>query len=593
MFCTAFEIMYGGARGGGKSEWGRAKLIAGNPRLKSNNPIFYSYLGHPRFRALVLRRNATDLKEWIDRASSFYAPFGVKVTDNPAVFEFPTGPKIYTNHLEDSSAFEKYKGWELHRILVEELTLIEDESLYLKLLGSLRTTIPDLRPQILSTTNPDGPGSPWVKKRFVKLTAGGKPIPPGTVVKDPITDLTRVFIPAKLSDNPSLLHDKHYHSVLMAQDEPTRRAWLDGDWDALAGAYFKDFRPNGPLIGEVEQTPWARHVISEASVELKPYWHRWIGMDWGYDHASVVYWACNHPEGRVHLYREMVRHGVGSFEIGVDLAKASRKDLMGLPDGKLTLYLSPDAYSHKDSTKTPAQLLAQGIECVLGPGSAFLHEMDDDERELRKTDPSRARELFEARQHHSSARKAAINIVMANNDRVGGWNYMRELMRFRPILPGGANFDAEVAKSIFGTQGHLAYETYLANTRKAMEGKAEILPRLQIWDCCSLLIDGIQAAVRSDKKPEDILKTDNDTDDAIDAARYTLNALKDMQGSVPKSYFVQDRIEIARVNGGLLGSDGMTDMTLLSQVARGAEDAWGDQNKSTGGMRLRRACMPN
>jgi hypothetical protein len=51
---TAEEILYGGARGGGKTEAGQAFLL-------------YDYQ-NPRYRALVIRKNADDLKDWLDRA---------------------------------------------------------------------------------------------------------------------------------------------------------------------------------------------------------------------------------------------------------------------------------------------------------------------------------------------------------------------------------------------------------------------------------------------------------------------------------------------------------------------------------------------
>ena len=59
----AHTILYGGARGGGKTESGLAWLV---------DPV---YLEHPQYRALVLRRNYDDLRDWIDRAKFFYRYF--------------------------------------------------------------------------------------------------------------------------------------------------------------------------------------------------------------------------------------------------------------------------------------------------------------------------------------------------------------------------------------------------------------------------------------------------------------------------------------------------------------------------------------
>ena len=53
-----FEILFGGARGGGKSSASIAWLLYDKD--------------HPLYRALVIRRNAVDLTDWIDRAREFY-----------------------------------------------------------------------------------------------------------------------------------------------------------------------------------------------------------------------------------------------------------------------------------------------------------------------------------------------------------------------------------------------------------------------------------------------------------------------------------------------------------------------------------------
>ena len=51
---SCFEILYGGARGGGKTDAGIAWMLKGT--------------ADPGFTGLVIRRNHTDLRQWIDRA---------------------------------------------------------------------------------------------------------------------------------------------------------------------------------------------------------------------------------------------------------------------------------------------------------------------------------------------------------------------------------------------------------------------------------------------------------------------------------------------------------------------------------------------
>jgi hypothetical protein len=83
---------------------------------------------------LVIRKNADDLSDWIDRASRMYAFAGVSIAYRPAILTFPSGAVIRTGHLKDDNAYSKYQGHEYHKMLVEELTQIPSEENYLKLI---------------------------------------------------------------------------------------------------------------------------------------------------------------------------------------------------------------------------------------------------------------------------------------------------------------------------------------------------------------------------------------------------------------------------------------------------------------------------
>jgi hypothetical protein len=104
---TEDEILFGGARGGGKTHGGMLWLIKGNPDLPQDDPVNISYLNHPRYRALVLRRQLDDLKDWIDRAQQFFcadagSPLGAKYQIQNKTFIFPSGAKIICANLKSS-----------------------------------------------------------------------------------------------------------------------------------------------------------------------------------------------------------------------------------------------------------------------------------------------------------------------------------------------------------------------------------------------------------------------------------------------------------------------------------------------------------
>lgn len=539
----AFEILYGGARGGGKSMALIAWFAMGNMALDPSDPLFCSYLNHKNFRGLVLRKNAADLKEFVSDATRFFQHFGLeggKAKDDPPLFKFASGAIIYTNHLQSEDAFEKYKGANLHKLGIEELTLIDSQRAYLRAIGAVRSTIPQIRPQVFSTTNPDGNGSPWVRKRFVYPLAGGKRVPWGQRMRDPISGLTRVFIPARLSDNPSLGED--YRRVMLLQDEKTRRAWLDGDWDALTGTYFSGFRPNGPLAGEPDA---ARHVIPSSPARLMPWWPRHIGVDWGYKHNAACYWLCqNQEDDRLHVYRELVGSGIGAEQLGAKIALLSLEELAGQPGLQIPLYLSHDAFNVQDVTKTKAQLIQSGIESVLGSGSALL--------------VGRGGSLIDIPEGFDE--EARILIHRAGTERVGVWQWLRSLLRFTPMVDLGKPDPAYARKLLEEPDGQVKYEKYIS----AFERKKEVLPGLLIWDNCPRLIEALSSAVHDDKKPEDILEDGKEhSNDELDALRHALMFLQKLENEMPKQYWMAERMKRAE--------NYQTDPNLMRQIWSKAE----------------------
>lgn len=219
---TVFEVLYGGARGGGKTDAGMAWLL-------------YD-IEHPRYRALVVRRNAEDLSDWVDRAEVFFRRNGAKKVGNPARFIFPSGAVIRTGHLKDQNAYMKYQGHEYHRILIEELTQIPREKDYLMLISSCRSTVPGLRAQVFATTNPGNAGHDWVKERW-----GIDENSSGRIIVDAKTTRKRVFISAKVDDNPYLTdNDPEYVAFLDGLPDGLRQQWREGSWEdvMIEGAYW-------------------------------------------------------------------------------------------------------------------------------------------------------------------------------------------------------------------------------------------------------------------------------------------------------------------------------------------------------------------
>jgi hypothetical protein len=577
LITPAFEILFGGQRGGGKSDGLIAFMIKGDHALPKSNPLYHSYVNHPGYRGIVYRQSATDLEEFISRCDFVYSQFGAKPCGKPTYFEFPTGARIYMNHLGDEQAADKAKGPSYVRIGVEELTLIAKMGTYLRILGSCRSPFPEMKAQILSTTNPDGPGQ-WVKDRFVEVfMPDGRMVPWGHGMVDPVTKLKRIFIPSKLSDNPFLSSSPTYVGALMSQEEHLRKAWLEGDWNALSGSYFTEFRAKGPRTSAGDP-PEANHVVPVNTVPLQPYWNRWIGGDWGYRHFAAFYKFCQQPGGHLYVYD------------GIELAKWCIPDLDGLPENQMELYLAPDAFGKRDGARPIAAQVQAGIDTVLGPGSCFLRAYSDDERAAADMGEHAAAHAAMESRYAESAPGSAIVISQANNDRIAGAQYIRELMRWRRIL-FGANPDLEYAASLAAKGDHVGYQKYLDLFKT--KPKDEVLPQLQICGPtsygagggCPALIKCLQALVhdtRPGRNPEDVMKVEGD--DPYDGFRYGAMAHRDMAVRVPKSFWVSERMERARTM--------YQDPTILGQIAAFQSAKYDRQFASAGPINLPRRGSP-
>lgn len=600
LLCPFDEIMFGGQRGGGKSSALIAWFAMGDISLPANDPARVSFLNDPSFRGLMLRQEYQSMSEFVDEAMDFYRIFDCQAKDDPTVFHFKSGAKIYTNHLGSEDAASKYKGWNITKIGLEELTQIPDQRWYLKLLGSLRAkggvggnriaggrTFRKLRTQMMSTTNPDGVGAAWVKNRFVKvLDANGVQIPRNTGMTDEITGLTRIFIPAKLDDNPYLRDDKKYIGGLLAQDDVLRAQWLEGDWEAGIGVYFRDYRPDGPLGSEEqEKYPWARHRVDP--VQLQPWWVRFGSGDLGYEHLSCFHKFCrNERDHRLHVYDEIALRHTGSFELGVTLAKWWTPELEASQDHQVTMYLSPDGFAKRDETKTLVEQIEAGIKTVLGPYGAFILKYSEDERAAASRDPRSAALMFERRRQEMAGRGLmCIALKPANNNRVHGWSYIRDMMRFRAILAESETETKDRLRNLFHSAGVEAYERELT---LSSHRKPEILPAIVLWKVCREADRFLREAQKdADHNPEDVLKFDAvdgvGGDDGGDSLRYGCMGYKDILSRMPKNAWISEKLSGFQESQVEAFGQEVTDPTRLAMVASTQARLYEKQNPAHGG----------
>lgn len=226
--CSAYELLYGGAAGGGKSDF----LLAA--------PLRWAH--HRTFRALLLRRSFPELERTlIARSREIYPRLGARYHEQRHDWTFPSGARIAFGYLERPADALRYQGAEFAFVGFDELTHFDEQS-YRYLTSRIRSA-DGLPLRIRATTNPGGPGHEWVRSRWSPWI-GPKPsaapgerrwyAPDGSAAREGDPDaLPRTFFPARLEDNPYL--GAEYRSQLLALDPVTRAQLLEGDWDACIG----------------------------------------------------------------------------------------------------------------------------------------------------------------------------------------------------------------------------------------------------------------------------------------------------------------------------------------------------------------------
>ncbi len=128
-----------------------------------------------------------------------------------------------------------------------------------------------------AATNPGNIGHAWVKALWIDKQAA-----PGMENPGEYDPADYDFIPARVSDNPIYAADENYLKTLRALPSHLQRAFLDGDWDVFAGQYFDKF-------------DHTRHVARAEEIDWKPWWPRWISIDWGFEHSAATYWHAAIP----------------------------------------------------------------------------------------------------------------------------------------------------------------------------------------------------------------------------------------------------------------------------------------------------------
>lgn len=268
--------------------------------------------------------------------------------------------------LERDAQADNYIGHQYTWIGWDELPTWATSTPYLKLMACLRSAAPCPVKRVRSTGNPGGIGHVWCKDRFVG--PGNKHA--WQVRLDPDSQTTRLFIPSRVSDNVVMLkNDPGYIARLRALagvSEALVKAWLEGDWDVVAGAYFDCFGAHCLITPE------------DLARRVQPHWPWWIGGDWGFKHATTIYWFTTDDSGRTLCADELVTSGKSAEELaemiaGQNLNLAAKLGLAGIRPHGLKLddfWFSPDAFAQKTDAEAVGHQLGKALEAYGLPYAA-------------------------------------------------------------------------------------------------------------------------------------------------------------------------------------------------------------------------------
>jgi hypothetical protein len=292
--CPADVLLFGGSRGGGKSDCLLGRQLRGADRFGQD------------WNGIIFRRKYKDFKEMRRRVD------GLIRQGLPAVriggdqqenyLKFGSGAQVTLAAAQNLDMIGDHVGQQYTEIGIDEATTFPFFSKMVDKLRGSRRSPAGVPGSIFCTGNPGGPGHAAVKEFFRLGKAwqqrGQRP---GQVFRTPITftdpitgkertiTTTRVFLPSFLHDNKILWEkDPTYVAGLLSiNDEQLRRAWIDGDWDVFIGQAF--------VIND-------RHLLKPHSPP--PYAPVYMSFDWGYGKPFSVGWWYLDDTGRLVRFSE-------------------------------------------------------------------------------------------------------------------------------------------------------------------------------------------------------------------------------------------------------------------------------------------------
>lgn len=329
------ELLFGGARGGGKSDYLLGDYLQDVEEFGA------------AWRGIIFRRSNSELEEILSRSRALYEPLGAEYLKTDRTWTFPNGATLKLRYLERDVDATRYQGHQYTWVGFDELGQWPNDGPYRKLLACLRSAHGVTKLRMRASANPGGAGHQWIKRRFIYHA------PMGFKARlDPDTGHKVMFIPSRVTDNKILLQkDPKYIGRLKGVGSPELvRAWLEGDWSVVTGAYFSEFSIS-------------QHVVEP--FKIPEHWLRFRCFDWGSSKPSACLWCAvsdgelsRYPRGSIVVYKEY--YTSSSPNVGLKLTVEEVADgIKSLTNEDITYSVADTSIFAQDGGESMAERFAR------------------------------------------------------------------------------------------------------------------------------------------------------------------------------------------------------------------------------------------
>lgn len=292
------HTLYEGARGPGKTVTQLMRFLR------------HVGKGYGQFwRGVIFDLEFDHLGGLVAESKKWFGKFGdgAKFYESTSAYKWvwPTGEELLFRHVKKIADYEGFHGHEYPFLGWNELTKHSSSELYDKFMSVNRSSfdpvlntpkndkgeyltpnglpLPPIPLEVFSTTNPNGPGHNWVKRRFINVAPRGTVVRTSVEIYNPQTEQNETVVRTQVAIFGSYRENKYLPPGYVAElesikDPNLRKAWLYGDWDVTAGGALDDL--------------WQSHLHVVPRFVVPSSWRIDRAFDWGSSHPfSVGWWA--------------------------------------------------------------------------------------------------------------------------------------------------------------------------------------------------------------------------------------------------------------------------------------------------------------